>query len=755
MRSKLFCIVALCTFIITACVLEDVLLDDRAEFEIKILSNRADLISGGDALVEVVIPDGFSAKDMRVTVNGDDVSDAFALREDGRYYGLIDTLQDGANKIVAEKKSKAQSKKGLSPVSVTIVNHPRGGPIFSGAQLEPWICARKAPADVVVTVPGTERSAVVTTRASGLDEDPYDEKCNAPTKRTFYYQPKTTENSDCTFTIEKEDSCFVPYDIDEPPLGTDIADFTNDTGDTVKSIVVFEQGTINRGMYNLAAFYDPRKPFTPWARQKGWNKKLLWTFGGGSGASRFQERPMSSVWIDDALKQGFMVAASSLTDHGYNCNDILAAETVMMVKELITETYGEIRYTIGQGGSGGAILQLSIASAYPGLLDGIRPSATFPDTVTTGIEVMDCGLLQNEYYIVEPGLQLSEEQKAAINGHPDTSFCAGWVRTFLPTNNATRAANCGAGFPEDLVFHPTERPDGIRCSNGEHLKGLLGTYEENGVEVARSVLDNEGVQYGLKALQDGIIDAEEFTALNENVGSYATDGSWTGPAAPDVPAPRLTARLCDLEATYSAGLISDGKQLAKTPIIDLRHNQSPGDIHMNWRAWAIRDRLDSAVGNHDNQLIWAFELTAREGVATDSLMLMDMWLENMAEDNGTPTLADVSASKPDSAADRCLSAPLTDVALDSDDCPVTYQSSPRQVAGGPLAENVLKCQLKPLDFDDPDYAGIMFTEDQMARLERTFPTGVCDWDKPGVGQTDAYGWATFENGPGGQPMGNL
>jgi hypothetical protein len=28
---------------------------------------------------------------------------------------------------------------------------------------------------------------------------------------------------------------------------------------------------------------------------------------------------------------------------------VLAAETVLMVKELITERYGEIRYTIGDG----------------------------------------------------------------------------------------------------------------------------------------------------------------------------------------------------------------------------------------------------------------------------------------------------------------------------------------------------------------------------------------------------------------------
>ena len=58
------------------------------------------------------------------------------------------------------------------------------------------------------------------------------------------------------------------------------------------------------------------------------------------------------------------------------------AETLMMVKELITERYGEIRYTIGDGCSGGSIKQLTIASAYPGLLDGIQPQCTYADALT-------------------------------------------------------------------------------------------------------------------------------------------------------------------------------------------------------------------------------------------------------------------------------------------------------------------------------------------------------------------------------------
>ena len=39
-----------------------------------------------------------------------------------------------------------------------------------------------------------------------------------------------------------------------------------------------------------------------------------------------------------------------------------------------------------------------------------------------------------------------------------------------------------------------------------------------------------------------------------------------------------------------------------------------------------------------------------------------------------------------------------------------------------------------------------------ARLNAVFPTGVCDWSKPGVGQQEAVSPLTFAAGPGGQPL---
>ena len=109
----------------------------------------------------------------------------------------------------------------------------------------------------------------------------------------------------------------------------------------------------------------------------------------------------------------------------------------MMMKEKIIDSYGEVHYVMGNGCSGGSINQLTTASIYPGLLDGIQPTCTYPDSETTGIEVSDCALLVNYYTstawkTLTAGLTKPQiiAKKAAINGHLDQLGCHAWVNNF-------------------------------------------------------------------------------------------------------------------------------------------------------------------------------------------------------------------------------------------------------------------------------------------------------------------------------------
>src|SRR5919108_638539 len=158
--------------------------------EIRVLSNRADLISGGNALVEIVLPRRAKASpsSIRVDVNGEDVTGAFAVRADGRFYGLVSVLREGRNVLTARVPNGPGAR-------IEITNHPIGGPVISGAQVGPWVCTTK------VTNP--------TANNPDLGE-PLDAQCNiaAPVYR---YQYRTLNNT------------FATYDPANPPAADLIA----------------------------------------------------------------------------------------------------------------------------------------------------------------------------------------------------------------------------------------------------------------------------------------------------------------------------------------------------------------------------------------------------------------------------------------------------------------------------------------------------------------------------------------------------
>ena len=117
-------------------------------FEIRTLSNRADLISGGDALVEVRVPKQVSLSAVKVKLNGHDITSSFKTNAAARTLrGLVTGLADGRNDLVAEadSKGKGKDKDDGKEVRLTITNHPIGGPVLLGSQTQPWICATPTP----------------------------------------------------------------------------------------------------------------------------------------------------------------------------------------------------------------------------------------------------------------------------------------------------------------------------------------------------------------------------------------------------------------------------------------------------------------------------------------------------------------------------------------------------------------------------------------------------------------------------------
>jgi hypothetical protein len=132
--------------------------------------------------------------------------------------------------------------------------------------------------------------------------------------------------------------------------------------------------------------------------------------------------------------------------------------------------------------------------------------------------------------------------------------------------------------------------------------------------------------------------------------------------------------------------------------------------------------------------------------------MLDKWLAAIEADHSTSPLADkVRTDRPADAVDTCVidGKNITDTGK----CQTAYPhySKPRIEAGGPLTEDVIKCQLRPLN--RADYP-VDMTTTQFGRLLDIFPSGVCDWTQPGQDAAAPTGsWQSFAAGPDGQPLG--
>lgn len=73
----------------------------RGDIQLKTLSNRADLISDGDAYVEVLLPPAALVSDLRLDVDGKDVTASFAARANGRVLGVLKGFPGGVSTLNA------------------------------------------------------------------------------------------------------------------------------------------------------------------------------------------------------------------------------------------------------------------------------------------------------------------------------------------------------------------------------------------------------------------------------------------------------------------------------------------------------------------------------------------------------------------------------------------------------------------------------------------------------------------------------
>lgn len=586
----------------------------------------------------------------------------------------------------------------------------------------------------------------------------YSKDCLHPTRVSYYYNRAGTDN-------------FYPLE----QASGDIARISIN-GQDIDFVVRSEAGTINRFIYNITTLRGPNDtPETP--DMQYWNQQLIYQFRGGVGIGYRQGRLRDTDLPErriDQLREGYALAYSSGNQTSNHYNIWLAEETASRVKRQFVARYGTPEFTLGIGGSGGAIQQYLIGQNGTGLLDAGIALYAYPDMLTQTIYAFDCELL--EYYFDQTARKTwswpARRKVAGLNSRDGVHDNRTWLYelAMIIRGRAPHwplgASECSLAWrgltplvnnPRFIHFEPRFSPDisrQVHWSHWEELRHIYGV-DENGY--ARQTWDNVGVQYGLQALRDGELGVDTFVHLNANIGGWKPPAEmrqerfwhlngdddlfafspWShhnmqlSDDAGYTPAPRSQGDPAAIQAAVQAGLVFTGE--LSIPVIDLRHYLEPAlDMHHASAAFSTRMRLQQR-GYADNQLIW-ITATPHNPVpqALDTLVL---WLRE--------------GKRPQTAQDSCFAADGTLLAAGEDvwdgswnhkaagACMQQYPiyGTPRSVAGEDLRGDLFKCSL--ISVDEALARGLYAPVDMQphqARLQRIFPEGVCDYSVPGLGQ---------------------
>src|SRR5215470_5383163 len=194
-------------------------------FTITTLSARNDVVSGGDVLARVEVASGIDLRNVRVELNGSDVTSSFQeVAGSHALMGLVTGLADGDNVLAASERGRKGKRVGQE-ARLKVTNFPITGPIFSGPHETPFFCTT-----TTFNLPTT----------GGVLGPALDADCSAATRVDYVYrstQPNVT---------------FKPLTVDGALPATPPADIALLPNSTVRYIVRVETGTVNRGIYQIA-----------------------------------------------------------------------------------------------------------------------------------------------------------------------------------------------------------------------------------------------------------------------------------------------------------------------------------------------------------------------------------------------------------------------------------------------------------------------------------------------------------------------
>src|SRR5947209_2728685 len=426
----------------------------RVPVWISTVSTRADLVSGGDALVRIGTIGDFRPS-LRVHLNGRDVTAQFRKHSDGDGLGLLTGLRLGRNVVTATNGTGDGAR-------LTITNHPLGGPVFAGPQIKPWTCGNSSKSP----------------------------KCYQKPTYSYSYVDQTGNTQS--------------YDPSNPPPDAFISSTTTTDGITVPFIYRTETGYIDRDQYSITALWQPKKPWTGWAPQKQFNHRMVITHG-ASCDEQYQSASAPSTTDQGIVGAGFVVMSNALDNAGHDCNLVVQAESLVMTKEYAIDHYGTVRWTIGSGCSGGSLVQQQVANAYPGIYQGITPQCSFTDAWSSAMEYVDYDMLLDYWKTKDQQDLWGPTQIQAVIEHPNPGNPITFTNV-IPNSGVADRPSC-PDVPASQEWSASN-PHGVRCTLEDYMVNLFGRDPKTGY--ANVSFSNVGIQYGLDALRSGQITAQQF-----------------------------------------------------------------------------------------------------------------------------------------------------------------------------------------------------------------------------------------------------
>lgn len=717
---------------------------------VETLSGPPQEVSGGAARIRVTVPDSVPLSAASVTVNGADVTSAFAPDDQTSHAleGVVTALPVGTSTVVATIPGPGNSANNRASLALT--NYPITGPMFAGPKQADFFC-----------------STAGDLAGFGLSGPFLDSDCSLPTRVDYYY--RSTANT------------WKPFDANAP-RPADMTQTTTTTGATVDFVIRWERGTIDRFIYSIAVL-DPQE-----TKLSGWNGKAIYYFGGGVAIGHYQgSNNQNESRYPYGLGKGYAILWSTGTKTNTHYNLVLGGETAVMVKSRFVTEYDDPLYTIGLGGSGGGIQQYVYGQDEPGLLDGGIPQYSYPDMVTQTIHVGDCELLEHWMDLQVRANPASKwavwTNRSWLEGLSSSATATDPYQPLTPWLTSPGSDECINGWrglsPLALNPHYGTAPGitpaqqaAVAWTHWEDAVDVYGRDPQTGF--ARSTWDNVGVQYGLQALLDHHITPAEFLDLNAQIGGWKQQQDmvqegcpfiasacpsdidvWSArnmnPVGANGVAARTEGSIAAMNGAYEKGLVFDGK--SNIPYIDWRNYLDESlNMHNARQSFAARLRMREHDGDSSNQVIWFTD--GRPAALFDqtpmALGVMDQWLANM---RAHPELG-VDGNKPADAVDSCFATNGSLIYRGGDAWngiidslpagPCTQQfpihGTSRTVAGGPFDEELYKCKLQPVSaaIDRGLYGSWQPTDAERARLNEIFPSGVCDFSKGDQGRPPGF-----------------